>query len=507
MRKYPIGQQDFKGIRTGGYVYVDKTKFAYQLATTNKFYFLSRPRRFGKSLFISTLYYLFRGKKTLFEGLYIHDKWEFVEYPVIKISFSDIGYRTSNLTDAISLRLNEISQNYGVEVGFDQEVDKKFRGLIHALYHKYQQQIVVLIDEYDKPIIDYLDQEKLHLARENRGVLKSFYSILKDADAYLKFVFITGVSKFTQVSIFSDLNNLSDITMLYDYNEICGLSQEELERDFEEELQMHGREKIREWYNGYRWDLTKETVYNPFSLLSFFGGGGKYQNFWFATGTPTFLIEKSKAEFFYDFDEVYADGEALQNFDFENIQLIPILFQTGYLTLKGYDDVLNNYILSFPNKEVRESYLRNLADSYINSQINPAKSLLRDLLMALKTREVLKLSKTLNTAFEQIPYDLWQKDNEHFYHAIVHLLFSLLGVYIQSEVHTKDGRADAIVNIDEGIFCMEFKLDKSAALAVQQIREKAYLAPYQSINKPKFLIGINFSSKDKAVEDILWEEW
>ncbi len=236
IQRYPIGLQDFSEVITRGCVYVDKTYFVHQLITTHKYYFLSRPRRFGKSLLISTFEYLFRNKKELFEGLYIYDKWDFEEYPIIRISFSDIGYRTSNLTDVINKRLDEIAGRYDLTLN-ESEIDKQLRELIHVLYKKFNQKVVILIDEYDKPLIDYLDKEDLHKAIENRNILKSFYSVLKDADLYLKIVFITGVSKFSQVSIFSDLNNLNDISIQESYNEICGISQEELEANFPKELE------------------------------------------------------------------------------------------------------------------------------------------------------------------------------------------------------------------------------------------------------------------------------
>lgn len=286
IQKYPIGLQDFGGIRSNGFVYVDKTPFVHQLITSQKYYFLSRPRRFGKSLFISTLECVFKGQKELFEGLYIYDKWAFEEYPVIRISFSNIGYRTKGLLKAIADELVQISEQYDIVLKSQKEdIANSFDELIKSLYKKYNKQVVVLIDEYDKPIIDYLEKENIHKAMENRNVMKTFYSILKDADPYLKLVFITGVSKFSQVSIFSDLNNLNDITMSPDYNTICGISQIELEDNFSVEMLTYDKQKIKEWYNGYRWDYAGDTLYNPFSLLKFFSDHGRFNNYWFAPET------------------------------------------------------------------------------------------------------------------------------------------------------------------------------------------------------------------------------
>lgn len=507
IQKYPIGLQDFGEVRKNGYVYVDKTSHIHRLVTSYKYYFLSRPRRFGKSLLISTLECVFKGQKELFAGLDIEDKWTFETYPIIRISFSNIGYRTKGLLSALSDELVEISQYYGFSLSSKKEdIANVFDELIKSLYHKYNQQVVILIDEYDKPIIDYLEPDQIHLARENRGVMKTFYSILKDADPYLKMVFITGVSKFTQVSIFSDLNNLYDITLDQNYNEICGITQEELEGNFFRELLLYDQNKIKEWYNGYKWHIKGRTLYNPFSILNFFSKEGDYFNYWYTTGTPTFLIEKSKAERFYEMDEVKVSSFKLQSFDIETLETIPILFQTGYLTISGKDDILDDFYLTYPNKEVKQAYLERLTDHYIGAKNHASKSILDTLIKAFKTKDEDKLTQAINEAFAYIPYPLWQKENEHFYHAIIHLLFSLLGVYIHSEVHTKDGRADAIILFEEQVYCLEFKLDKTAEEAVQQVQDKGYLDAYRNKAKNVHIIGINFSSVNKKVEKLIWVE-
>jgi Predicted AAA-ATPase/PD-(D/E)XK nuclease superfamily len=507
IQKYPVGRQDFKGIIEEGFVYVDKTKHIHNLTETGKYFFLSRPRRFGKSLLISTIDYLFQGEKELFKGLYIEDKWTFEAYPIIKISFSNIGYRTKGLHDAIADMLDEISKQYGVVLTSEKaDIANGFDELIRSLFKKYNKQVVVLIDEYDKPIIDYLDKENIHKAHENRGVMKTFYSILKDADKYLKLVFITGVSKFSQVSIFSDLNNLYDLTMKIEFNEICGITQVELQSYFTEELKIYDPEKIKEWYNGYKWHLKGVTLYNPYSILNFFGGGGDYTNFWYTTGTPSFLIKKSKEDHFYKFDEVKISEFKLQSFDIEQLELIPILFQTGYLTLIGKDDLLDDMILDYPNKEVKQAYLERLSDHYIDGKNYTSKSILDHLLKSLRNKDKNKLAEAINQAFAQIPYPLSQKENENFYHAIVHLLFSLLGVYIHSEVHTQNGRADAIILLDGHVYCLEFKLDKSAEEAANQVKNKGYLDSYRNKADHFHIIGINFDSSTRMVDGLIWEE-
>jgi len=504
-RLYPIGHQDFPKIIENGFVYVDKTKFAFELASRGGYYFLSRPRRFGKSLLISTLESIFLGKKELFKNLFIEDKWSFETYPIIRISFASIGYRDYSLNDAIDQKLNEIASQFGLD--FKKEInriDKKFENLIHQLHTLFHKKVVVLIDEYDKPIIDYLDNENLHKAIENRDTLKTFYSILKDADPHLQLVFITGVSKFSKVSIFSDLNNLYDISMDLDYNEICGISQQELEDNFAEELQRVDKEKMKKWYNGYRWHRSGNSLYNPFSVLNFFAKNGDYANFWYATGTPTFLMKLCKENKNYDISQVKLKAFSLSNFDIENLQVMPILFQTGYLTLSKYDDVLDIYTLDYPNDEVRSSYLFGLLEVYMSASSDVSTELLSNLKTSLENKDSSLLKATINQAFAHIPYDLWKKDDEHFYHAIVHLLFSLLGVYIQSEVHTKNGRADAIIKLHEGVFCLEFKLDQTAKEAIQQIKDKGYTEKYKGTNRPIHHIGINFKSQEKKVDEILW---
>ena len=467
---------------------------------------MSRPRRFGKSLLISTLECVFRGQKELFDGLYIYDKCEFEPYPIIRISFSNIGYRTKGLLTAIADELEEIAHFHQITLRSKKEdIANVFEELIKSIYHKYNQQVVILIDEYDKPIIDYLDAEHIHLAHENRGVMKTFYSILKDADPYLKLVFITGVSKFSQVSIFSDLNNLYDITMRQEFNEICGISQQEIDTNFAQELAVYDREKIRQWYNGYRWHVNGAKMYNPFSLLNFFVDGD-YRNYWFSTGTPTFIIELSKQNKFYDLNDIQANSLLLSSFDIDNLEAIPILFQTGYLTLKSYDSTFDIYSLDYPNYEVKSAFLQYLSKSYMSSTMQEAQTMPKELLRALRTQNETELREAINAVFAHIPYLLWQKENEHFYHAVIHLLFSLLGVYIHSEVHTKNGRADAIILYEDHVYCLEFKLDKSAESAVQQVKDKGYLDAYRNKASYFSIIGINFSSDEKKVEKLIWED-
>jgi hypothetical protein len=502
IQKYPVGLQDFGEVRTGGYVYVDKTEFAYKLVEQGKYYFLSRPRRFGKSLFISTLECLFLTKKELFKGLFVEDKWNWEQtYPIIRISFSNIGHKEKGLYRAIDEELNSIAKKYNIT--FTQDViSGKFRELITTL-SEAKGKVVVLIDEYDKPIIDYLG-DQTEKAIKNRDILKAFYSVLKDADPHLKLVFITGVSKFSRVSIFSDLNNLTDISMSHHFSAVCGISERELETNFVEELKVYDKENIKKWYNGYTWDLSV-SVYNPFSLMHFFREG-RFQNYWFETGTPTFLIKISEDLGLFSFEEVEISTTALSAYDIQKLQLIPLMFQTGYLTIKSYSEMGDVYTLTYPNQEVKKAYIENLMAAFSHDDLGFGLVYVDKIRKFLEKGEVDKIESILNTIFKSLPYELWQKENEHFYHAIIHLTFTLLGVYVQSEVQTSDGRMDALIRMKDYIYCIEFKLDKSADEAIQQIKDKGYLIPFAYEERKRVAIGINFSTEKKKVEALKWEE-
>jgi hypothetical protein len=503
MQRYPVGIQDFSEIRKGGYIYVDKTDLAYQLINQSKYYFLSRPRRFGKSLFVSMLDYLFQGKKEYFEGLDIYEKWNWEEIsPVIKISFSNIGHKSMGLEKAINKALNEIAEKYSIQ--FEAiEIDQKFKELIQKLSNQYGQ-VVILIDEYDKPIIDFLGTDDTK-AIENRNIMKLFYSILKDSDPYLKLVFITGVSQFSRVSIFSDLNNLRDLTINKSFETICGISQAELESNFVEEYEEYDAVKMKKWYNGYSWGGTNQ-VYNPFSLLNFFVSDGQFDNYWFETGTPTFLLNLNLNNQSYDFEHIKIPSLQLRAYDIERLQLIPLMFQTGYLTIKNYNEEDDLYELSYPNEEVRRSYISLLADAYTHSYNEPIQVMATEIRNALRVADLKKVESILNSVFKSLPYEVWQKENEHFYHAIIHLTFRLLGIYVESQVQTSDGRMDALVKVNDYIYAFEFKLDESAEVALQQVKDKGYLQPYFHQNKTCIGVGINFSTATKKVEKLVWEE-
>ncbi len=501
-RKYPIGIQDFGELITGNYVYIDKTKHILELIESNKYYFLSRPRRFGKSLIISTLEHLFFGEKELFKRLYIEDKWDWrVKYPVIKISFNNIGENDLGLTLAIKRELERIYNLY--EIPFEDDVNSiLLKKLILLLFEKFGFQVVLLIDEYDKPIVDHLSKN-IDRAVENRDDLKNLFSVLKDSDPYLKMIFITGISRFSKVSIFSDLNQLQDISLGHTFSSLCGITEDELKSNFQVELQSHDLNSIKEWYNGYTWDC-KVWVYNPFSLMQYFRNQ-EFRNYWFTSATPTFLIEELKKHFIFDTNNITTSETALNNFDIENLNPVTLLFQTGYITIDNIDPDLFIYKMKIPNKEVRLSLLQNLADVFRNDDLMQSSSIINSLNKTLKEKDFETLKYCFNNLFATLPYDLWINNSEKFFHAIIHLAFTLLGQIVLSEVHVGNGRCDCLLFFDDKIFIFEFKIDQSSDLALQQIKDKKYLVPFIHKGKELIAVGIEFSKKNKVVNGLSWE--
>lgn len=500
-QKYPLGLQDFEEIRNEKYLYIDKSEYIYSLVQSQKYCFLSRPRRFGKSLFTSTLSCLFEGKKELFEGLYIEDKWDWTKTsPVIKISFSNIGHSEKGLVKAIYDELNTIAESYQVIMD-DTSLSGKFKQLIQKLQPLGK--VVVIMDEYDKPILDHLGKNN-ELAVQNRDTLKAFYSVLKDADRYLEFVFITGVTKFSKVSIFSELNNLTDLTLHPKYGGICGITQEELEHYFQEELPNYDKAEIKRWYNGYTWDLETK-VYNPFSLMGFFSQE-KFHNFWFETGTPSFLVNLMLDYSLYNAESTEVDSVIISDFNIEKLNPFAVLFQAGYVTLADYDAIGDLYTLVLPNLEVKRSLEIVILNSYRSLAEDGSISIVKRLHNSLKNNQLADLKEIFNTIFGALPYDLWEAKKEKTYHAIVHLTFMLAGMYAQSEVHTTKGRLDAVMEYDDKVYLFEFKLDKSAEEALTQIESKNYAQRFKDLGKTCIGIGINFWQSKREVEGIIWKE-
>jgi len=507
MKLLPIGIQTFKDIIEGGFYYVDKTHFIPKL--TSKYYFLSRPRRFGKSLFLDTLKEAFSGNKELFKGLYLYDNWNWEKkYPVIKISFGGGSVRTPKaLINHMSFILKNASRDHQIELK-ESIPDEQFYELIKSLSEKRGSQVVVLIDEYDKPILDAI--ENIEVARENREILKDFYSVLKDADPYLKLVFLTGVSRFSKVSIFSGLNQLQDITIDPNFATVCGYTQSELESVFEDRLKDFDKEKIKVWYNGYSW--LGESVYNPFDILLLFSEK-RFRAFWFETGTPTFLIKLFMKNRYYipELENLEVGDEILSNLDVDNIFPENLLFQAGYLTIKEFMEEYGTYILSYPNLEVRKSFNSSFLIYVFKEPVSVSKTE-TNIKRAILTKDIDKLKDAIYTFFASIPHDWYRKNDiasyEGFYASIVYALFNGAGLNVIAEDNTNKGQIDLSVFNQDSVYIIEFKVveDKEEGMALKQIKDKRYYEKYMGKYQEIYLIGIEFSKKDKNIVGFEWEK-
>ncbi|MEA3445463.1 MAG: AAA family ATPase [Bacteroidota bacterium] len=504
MKKLPIGRQEFSKIINDNCIYVDKTKYIYELLQ-QEYFFLSRPRRFGKSLLLNTIKEIFLGNKELFKGLWIYDKIDWQIHPVIKISFANIDYGNLGLSLAINNELDIIARKNNIQLEANTE-GPKFRELIEKLSGK--EKVVILIDEYDKPIIDYLDN--LVKAEENRETLKKFYSIIKDADQYIRFFFITGVSKFSKVSIFSDLNNLEDITLDRNFAAMLGWTQEELENYFPEHILNVQKQYskyytdikpvIKEWYNGYSWD-GENFVYNPVSLLNLFRKR-IFNNYWFSTGTPTFLIKYIKEKHYtaFDIEQREINTDLLEKYDLKNMTLLPLLFQTGYLTIKKYDIFKNTITLDYPNKEVANAFTAHIISELTIGKLDKTDILLVDIVNSFINNNIEIFISNINTLLKSIPYTIIE-EKEKYYHSLFYMIMRMVGFKIESEILTIDGRIDSVVKTNKEIYIIEFKINQSAEKAIEQIKEKGYAEKYLDDKRPKILLGINFDTKTQKVDD------
>jgi len=508
MKKLPIGISTFSKIVEGDYIYVDKTPIALDLIENGGgYYFLSRPRRFGKSLFLDTLRSIFEAKKELFKGLDIYDKYEFVAYPVIRISFNDGKFSTKKaLDEKIFNILNENQKSLGVVCEEKQDVSFCFRELIIKTYEKHNQKVVILIDEYDKPILDNI--EKSDVAGLIRDELKNFYSVIKGADEYLKFVFITGVSKFSRVSLFSGLNNLNDITLAPKYATICGYTQHDVETTFALHLEGQDFAKIAQWYNGYRW--LGEGVYNPFDILLFISNGYIYENYWFSTATPTFLlklIEKNRY-FLPNLENMIKDSKMLNSFDVDYIEIETLMWQTGYLTISGMEISFDDtplYRLDIPNKEVRVSLMGSIAD--FMTRLHNGALLKHSIHKALFEQNIEAVKKELTALYASIPYHLFTHNKmyeyEGYYVSVLYSYIKAMGVEVIGEDITNRGRIDMTIKLPNTIYVIEFKVDGTDALA--QIKDKKYHEKYLGDNLPIYLVGIEFDRSERNISKMEWE--
>ncbi|MCD8525016.1 MAG: ATP-binding protein [Gammaproteobacteria bacterium] len=513
VKKFPIGLSTLKDMRDG-YYYVDKTPFVYTLANSGKYYFLSRPRRFGKSLLLDTIKQAFLGNQDVFNDLYLEHHWDWSKkYPVIHIAFTSNQPNTINygLEDKLKAQLQMNAENYGISLRGESYSDQ-FGFLVKDLYIQHQETgVVILIDEYDKPILDQILDPVL--AGKNRDILRGFYSVIKEHDSKIQFAFLTGVSKFSKTGVFSGLNNLNDITYDTQYGTICGYTQQELEDTFKPHLEANDLPNIKAWYNGYYF-LGHEGVYNPFSILSYFAKGKRFSNYWFTTGTPTFLINLIRERHFYipQLEQFEVNEDDLDAFDIETLPLPTLLLQTGYLTIASSQrrGAMMTYILSYPNLEVRMSLNNRLSRMAVSDTV---KSLTDSAInKALIGHDLTKLKEVLTSLFASIPHD-WYRNNdiqhyEGFYCATVYTYLMGLGYQAIAEDVTSQGQIDITLIVDDHIVIIEFKLTTygDAASAVEQIKRKRYAEKYLSLEKPIYLLGLSFNPDQRNVEDCVFEK-
>lgn len=507
--KYPIGIQDFEDLQRNGYAYVDKTNFVYKLADEGKYYFLSRPRRFGKSLFLSTLEAYFQGKKELFEGLAIYDlETEWKKYPIFHIDLNTANFREKDsLYTVLNDYLTSWEDKYGTRES-EATLALRFKGVIARAAEKEGCGVVILIDEYDKPILQTLRAPELQA--EHRAQLKAFYSVLKTQDRYIKFAFLTGVTKFGKVSVFSDLNNLTDISMDHRYISICGMTEKELLTNFKEGIselaEANGDTeeatiaKLKARYDGYHFEENTVGIYNPFSVLNTLSRL-RYKDYWFETGTPTFLVDLLKMHNYRlpDMTKERVSDDVINSVDSLSTNPIPVIYQSGYLTIKGYDERFKKYLLGFPNKEVEEGFLNFLLPLYTSAG-NNSPFLVDEFVQDVESGNPERFMQRMKAFFADTSYQVVGNAELYFQNAM-YLVFKIMGFYTQVERPTSDGRIDAIIQTPNYIYVIECKLDRTADEAIKQIENNGYAEPFLMDKRKLYKIGVSFSSETRGVAE------
>ena len=510
MMKYPIGIQSFSQIIEDGYVYADKTALVYDLVTTGKVYFLSRPRRFGKSLLVSTLECYFRARKELFKGLAmerLEKNW--YAYPVFKIDFNGGEYKQEGtLTSTLLYYIELWEKDYGA-TSPEAPIGKRFEQILRNACEQTGRKAVVLIDEYDKPILDVLDTPQ---EEENRDILKAFYSTFKSADDYTRFVFLTGVTKFSQVSVFSGFNQPNDISMSARYEALCGITQEELEYYFAEPIGWMAKKykctiaemklQLKQQYDGYHFSDELTDIYNPFSLINAFFNN-RIDDYWFRTGTPTYLqtLLRHNHEGINDLTGKYYEPKMFIDYKADVEKPLPMIYQSGYLTIKGYNKMFENYTLGFPNREVEQGFFKFLLPNYASVSVSKSPYQIQCFVEEVMAGKVDDFFERLKTMFADIPYEL-ARDREVHYQNILYIIFKLMGFYVQVEYHTSRGRIDLVLQTQDYVYIMEFKLNGSADEALAQIREKGYAAPFAKDSRTVYKIGVNFSDELRNIQEV-----
>ena len=512
---YPIGIQDFEKIRKDGYVYVDKTDLVFSLAKTGSYYFLSRPRRFGKSLLISTLEAYFSGKKELFDGLKIADlEKDWIQHPVLRFDLTGKSYTAADdLVQHLDMQLALLESKYDIKKEYD-SVDVRFQCVIDAAYEKTGQRVVILIDEYDKPIIDNLGNETL--ADSFRRQLQGFYSVLKAKDGFIQFGFLTGVTKIGNLSVFSGLNNLKDISMDARYTDICGISETDLKEYFDESVKELAEandltvketyDQLAEMYDGYHFRQNSEGIYNPFSLLNTLDSK-RFREYWFETGTPSFLVKMMK-ETSYDVTRLSGDevgSSLLTNVDSAFANPVPFLYQAGYLTIKDYDKEYKLYKVGFPNKEVKDGFLNYLLNFYAPVQAESTNALISRMSRDIRSGSAKGFMQKLEALFAKTSYQI-QGDSEKDFQYAMYIILELMGEYVEVEKATSNGRIDVLLQTREYIYIIEIKIDDSVEAALRQIEEKGYARRFADDERKIFKIGVRFSTEKRCIDDWTIEE-
>ena len=513
MVNYPIGIQTFDKIRQGGYLYIDKTKYIYEITHPGLYVFLSRPRRFGKSLLMSTFDSYFRGRKDLFKGLAIEKlEKDWTEYPVLHFDLSDIKKGTvEDFGENVNSSLASMEGEFGIAKTSDNP-GTRLKDLVERIYNKTGKQVVLLFDEYDAPLLTVLhDPERLETMRTE---LQSFYSPIKKLDPYLRFVFITGITKFSQLSIFSQINNLKNISMNPKYASICGITEREMMDNFQEGIAELGKAnnltkdevlaKLKLKYDGYHFAYHSEGVYNPFSLLSAMDDSA-FNNYWFSTGTPTFLVKMMK-RFHTDLTKLDGSEAGADDFDAptENMHsVLPLFYQSGYLTIKAYDPILSNYTLGYPNEEVKVGLMHALLPFYVVKDPVEARTAAGKMYLALRKDDIDEALEAARAFFAAIPYQEGTLQDaptsEGHFTAMLYVMFSFLNVYVYTQVRTAKGRMDILLKTDTTIYVMELKLDGTVEEALRQIDDKGYAIPYEADGRRIVKVGIRFSSQERTI--------
>ena len=510
--KFPIGIQSFESLRSEGFVYVDKTALVKKLVSEGKCYFLSRPRRFGKSLLMSTIEAYFKGKKHLFEGLAMAElETEWKEYPVLHLDLNAKSYtKLQDLYDLLDDQLTFYERQYD-SVATDKSPEGRFRQLIRSAKQKTGRGAVVLVDEYDKPILQAIGNEPLQ--EEFRNALKAFYGVLKSADADLRFTLLTGVTKFGKVSVFSDLNNLKDISTSPHFHDICGISEAELHRFFDcqvENLATENKQtkdeaygELKRRYDGYHFCENTDGLYNPFSLLWTLSEN-KYGNYWFSTGTPTYLVELLKKNDFHleDFSNLEVSQDELDSIHQADINPIPVLFQSGYLTIKEVNKEFELYKLDFPNEEVKEGFVKFLLPYYVYCRQSQQKTIVSKFVTALRSGDADTFMQLMQSLMAGTPYELIRELENH-YQNVMFIITRLMGFYVQAEYRTSNGSIDLMIGTDKYVYIIELKFNGSAEEALAQIDTKNYSLPFAKDDRQVIKIGANVSGETRNLEEWL----